>query len=126
MLGSIEFMHNNVMPPFAGTDPERAALAAYLSSVQPVSAEAAAAASEGQTIFEQNCVMCHAATSGGLEFKTLPHDAEAAVKALKDLTTLSMIMPDLKLSEGQRAALVKWINARRGEEKSANATKGGS
>ena len=40
MLGGLEFMHNSVMPPFAGTDAERAALAAYLSSVQPVSADA--------------------------------------------------------------------------------------
>ena len=33
MLGAIEFMHNGVMPPFAGTDAERAALAAYLTTV---------------------------------------------------------------------------------------------
>ena len=37
MLGGLEFMHNGVMPPFAGTDAERAALAAYLSTVEPVS-----------------------------------------------------------------------------------------
>jgi hypothetical protein len=31
MLGGLEFMHNGVMPPFAGTDSERGALASYLT-----------------------------------------------------------------------------------------------
>ncbi len=48
MLGGLEFMHNGVMPAFAGTDPERAALAAYLATIQPVSAQASAAAADGR------------------------------------------------------------------------------
>ena len=36
------------------------------------------------------------------------------------------IMPDLKLSEPQRIALVQWINAHRGLKGSANAAPGGS
>ena len=56
MLGGLDFMHNGVMPPFAGTDAERGALAAYLSSIEPISAQAATAATDGRTIFEQNCV----------------------------------------------------------------------
>jgi mono/diheme cytochrome c family protein len=126
MLGGIEFMHNGVMPPFAGTDAERAALAAYLSTVQPVSATAAAAASDGGTVFEQNCSVCHPLNAGTPLFKTLAQDPNAAVKALKDLTSVFPIMPDLKLSEPQRIALVQWINTHRGMKGSTNATPGGS
>jgi mono/diheme cytochrome c family protein len=126
MLGGIEFMHKGVMPPFAGTDAERAALAAYLSTVQPVSATAAAAASDGGTVFEQNCSMCHQVSAGTPLFKTLAKDPKAAVAALKDLTSVFAIMPDLKLSEPQRIALVEWINAHRGMKGPANAAPGGS
>jgi len=126
MLGGIEFMHNGVMPPFAGTDAERAALAAYLSTVQPVFATAAAAASDGETVFEQNCSMCHPLSAGTPLFKTLAKDPSAAVAALKDLTSVFAIMPDLKLSEPQRIALVQWINTHRGMKGSANAAPGGS
>ncbi len=114
MLGGIEFMHNGVMPPFAGTDAERAALAVYLSAVQPVSAAAADAASDGKTVFDQNCSVCHPVGAGGTFFKSLAQDPNTAGEALKDLTKLSMIMPDLKLPERQRLALAQWINTQRG------------
>ena len=67
----------------------------------------------GGLVYDQNCVMCHLPSAAGDSFKTLPRDPEAAVKALKNLTTLSFIMPDLKLSEAERIALVQWINAHR-------------
>jgi len=35
-------------------------------------------------------------------------------------------MPDLKLSEPQRVALVQWINAQRGVTEPGKATQGGS
>jgi len=121
MLGGLEFMHNNVMPPFAGTDAERAALAVYLSAVQPVSAVAAEAASDGQTVFEQNCSMCHLVSASGPFFKSLARDPKTASDALKDLTKLSVIMPDLKLSEPQRMVLAQWINTQRSVKGSGNA-----
>ena len=126
MLGCLEFMHNGVMPPFAGTDAERAALAAYLSALQPVSVAEVAAASDGKMIFEQNCAMCHFARSGQPLFKTLARDPNAASEALKDLTSLFPLMPDLKLSDRQRSALVEWINSQRGATGSGNAAPGGN
>ena len=126
MLGSLDIMHNGVMPPFAGTDAERAALAAYLSSVEPIPATAGAAASDGRTIFDQNCVMCHEVKTGITFLKDLPKDPKAAADALKDLTGLFPVMPDLKLSEPQRVALVQWINAQRGVTEPGKATQGGS
>lgn len=126
MLGSLDLMHNGVMPPFAGTDAERGALAAFLSSVEPVSAAAGAAAGDGWTIFEQNCAMCHQPTTGESFLKDLPGDPKTAGKALEDLTNLAPVMPDLKLSETQRKALVQWINAQRGVKTPDKATQGGS
>ena len=38
MLSGLDLMHNGVMPPFAGTDSEREALAAFLTTIQPVTA----------------------------------------------------------------------------------------
>jgi mono/diheme cytochrome c family protein/cytochrome bd-type quinol oxidase subunit 1 len=126
MLGVLDLMHNGVMPPFVGTDAERAALAAYLNAVQPVSAAATLAASDGRTVFDQNCFMCHRAKPGEPLFKELPKDPVAAAKALKDLTGLFPGMPDLKLSEPQRVALVQWINAQRSSKGPGGAAPGGS
>jgi mono/diheme cytochrome c family protein len=121
MLGGIEFMHNGVMPPFAGTDAERAALAVYLNAVQPVSTADAEAAGDGKTIFAQNCSMCHPASAIGPLFKAQARDANALSGAFKDLTKLSVIMPDLKLPERQRVALAQWVNTQRSVNGSGNA-----
>jgi mono/diheme cytochrome c family protein len=122
MLGGLELMHNFVMPPFSGTDAERSALAAYLSTIQPIAANAVAA-TDGKTIFEQNCSMCHQVSAKDLLFQNLPHDPKAASDALKDLTGLFPLMPDLKFTDQQRAALVQWINTQRsGTLRSAQAT----
>jgi mono/diheme cytochrome c family protein len=121
MLGGIEFMHTGVMPPFAGTDAERAALAVYLNAVQSVSTADAEAAGDGETIFEQNCSMCHPASAIGPLFKAQARDANALSGAFKDLTKLSVIMPDLKLPERQRVALAQWVNTQRSVNGSGNA-----
>ena len=125
MIGGLEFMHNGVMPPFAGTDSERAALAAYLSTIHPISA-AAPAATDGETVFEQNCSMCHQVHASDKLFRNLPKDPNAASDALKDLTSLFPLMPDLKLSDQQRAALAQWVNAQRGAKGITVAPQGGN
>lgn len=125
MLGGLEFMHNNVMPPFAGTDAERGALAAYLSSIHPVSTQAASAATGGETIFAQNCSMCHQVKASDALYQNLPKDPAAASDALKDLTSLFPLMPDLKLTDQQRPALVAWLNAQRSSKGFGAAAQGG-
>lgn len=124
MLGGLGFMHNGVMPPFAGTDSERGALAAYLSTIQPISVNAPAA-TDGKTLFEQNCSICHRVNANDPVFK-LPKDPAAASDALKDLTSLFPLMPDLKLSDQQRTALVQWLNAQRTATGPGGATQGGN
>ncbi len=125
MLGGLEFMHNGVMPPFAGTDAEQGALAAYLSAVEPVSAAAASAARDGQTIFEQNCSMCHRVSFSDPLFRNLNKNSSAAADSLRDLTVLFPLMPDLKLDGAQRAAVVAWINVQRRPYMQGSAAQGG-
>lgn len=126
MLGDLEFMHNGVMPPFAGTDAERAALAAYVSSIQPISAAESAAATDGKTVFAQNCSMCHRVAPNDFLFKSLAKDPTAAAESLKNLTTLFPLMPDLKLSDQQRIALVAWVNVQRNTPRFTGAAQGGN
>jgi mono/diheme cytochrome c family protein len=126
MLGGLEFMHNGVMPPFAGTDSERGALASYLTTIQPISASAAVAATDGKTVFAQNCGMCHRVSAADPLFKNLPKDPNAAGEVLKDLTSLFPLMPDLKLSDPQRTSLVQWVNAQRSTMGNGTAMQGGN
>ncbi len=124
MLGGLEFMHNNVMPPFAGTDAERAALAAYLTTIYPVSAAAASAATDGRTVFAQNCSMCHRVSAADPLFMNLSRDPAIAAESLSDLTSLFPLMPHMKLGIRQRVALVEWIDAQRSAKGFSGAAQG--
>jgi len=109
MVGGLYLMHNGVMPPFAGTDAESAALAAYLSSLYAAHPDPNAAA-DGKTVYEHDCMMCHALRPDDHLFANMPRDPKAAVDALKDLPGLFPVMPDIKLSQNERTALVQWVN----------------
>ena len=112
MLGGLDAMHNGVMPPFAGTDAEREALAAYISSIEPITPGASPAA-DGKTVYERNCIMCHQVKPTDQLFTNLDKDPKVAIDALKDLPSLFPLMPDLKLSEQERTQLVEYINQNR-------------
>lgn len=124
ILPSLDVMHNGVMPPFAGTDAERAALATFLSSVQPVASSTTTP--DGKTVFERNCSMCHQVKPDDALFARLPNDPNVAADALKDLPNLFIRMPDLKLSDGERAAIVEWVKTQRNVSKPASAVQGGN
>jgi mono/diheme cytochrome c family protein/cytochrome bd-type quinol oxidase subunit 1 len=109
MLGSLDLAHNGVMPPFAGTDAERDALAAYLSTLY----RPGTPPSEGQQVFNRNCAACHeAAPQDSAVAAIRDQDAQTASDSLKDLPALFVRMPDLKLDGQQRVALVLWIQTR--------------
>ena len=110
MLGGLYMMHNGVMPAFAGSDAEREALAVYLGSLQTIHPQEV---TDGKVVYERNCGMCHQVKAQDHLFLNLPRDPQTAVDALKDLTALFPVMPDLKLPEGERRALVQWVNSQR-------------
>ena len=126
MLGGLDMMHNGVMPPFVGTDAERGALAAYLTTIHPVSTAETEAATDGKTVFDQNCSMCHRPKAGEPLFTTLPKDPATASKALKDLTGVFMLMPDLKLTDQQCTVLAQWLNTQPGLTQSSTAPQQGN
>jgi mono/diheme cytochrome c family protein len=121
MLGVLFMMHNNVMPQFAGTDAELNALSAYLGSLQPMHPPPDLHP-DGKAVFEQNCSMCHLARPDDHLFTDMPKDPQTAIAALGSLPAMFPIMPDLKLSEDERRALVQWVNTQR----PAQAAKGGN
>ena len=123
MLGDLDLMHNGVMPPFAGVDAERGALAAYLHSLAPIS-PGASPPRDGNTVFERNCSMCHEDRPTDPLFQNLPKDPQAADQALKSLPSLFPLMPDLELNDRERAMLVEWVNTQRGAMPSAAAQGG--
>lgn len=123
MLGGLDLMHNGVMPPFAGTDAERQALAAYLGTIHPVPDSAGVALPDGKTVYQRNCGMCHAQKPDDPLFTALPADPAAAADALKDLPGLFPRMPDLKLSPEERSAIVAWINSQRKPATAATSSK---
>jgi mono/diheme cytochrome c family protein len=125
MLGSLYLMHNGVMPPFAGNDAERDALAAYLATLQSGNA-AAPGPADGKTVFEHDCVVCHQLRPDDHLFTNLPRDQQTAIDALKDLPGMFPVMPDMKLSEGERRALVQWINTQRPAQEAGAPAKGGN
>ncbi len=125
MLSGLEFMHNGAMPPFAGTDAELGALAAYVSSIEPISPAAASAAKDGRTIFEQDCAVCHRVSAADPLFKNLDKNPAVAADSLKDLTTLFPLMPHLSIGDQQRTALVRWIDTQRNATGFNNADHGG-
>jgi hypothetical protein len=59
-------------------------------------------------------------------FKNLSKDPSAASDSLKDLTSLFPLMPDLKLSDQQRTALVQWVNTQRSVMGKNSAVQGGN
>lgn len=125
MLTSLDMMHNGAMPPFAGTDPERHALATFLSTIYPVTASATGPA-DGRTVFERNCSMCHRVRADDALFARLPSDPKTAIESLKDFPHLFIRMPDLNLSEGERSALVQWVNTQRRASAAGSAMQGGN
>jgi mono/diheme cytochrome c family protein len=121
MLGVLFMMHNNVMPQFAGTDAELNALSAYLGSLQPMHPPPDLHP-DGRKVFEQNCSMCHQVRPDDHLFTDMPKDPQTAIAALSSLPAMFPIMPDLKMSEDERHALVQWVNTQR----PAQAAQGGN
>jgi mono/diheme cytochrome c family protein len=98
------------MPPFAGTDAERAALARFLVTLHQASP--VEHAEDGKAVFQRICGVCHQIQPTDALFQGLrAMNPAAAAEALKDLPGLFVRMPDLKLTQEERGQLVGWANA---------------
>jgi len=112
MLGGLDLMHNGIMPPFSGTDEERAALAHFVSNIRPAEAMDPGDVS-GARVFQRYCATCHKADAEDPVIAVLrEEDSETMLELLADLTLLYERMPNLKLTEEERVALAQWIHQR--------------
>jgi mono/diheme cytochrome c family protein len=119
-LGTLDKMHNRVMPPFVGTRAEREALAAYLASIAPVTEKkpapepgAPAPTLDGAAIWAQHCADCHdrediedPAIVGFLD-----KDAKTIAGMIGRLKELNDQMAPFAGTDAEREALARWIAA---------------
>ncbi|HXK58926.1 MAG TPA: c-type cytochrome [Acidobacteriota bacterium] len=116
-LGSLEKMVNGAMPPFAGTDIERRALAAFLASlnpdIQPESAPRPGQEKTGTKVFEERCSSCHLDTPDDPLFSRLKRRNTTEIyELLGQLDSLNPAMPAFDGSENERKVLANWIGER--------------
>jgi mono/diheme cytochrome c family protein len=102
------------MPPFAGTEAERRALAVHLALVggatpeslaRPLAAEGAA----GPTFFEANCSMCHGADSEWPMTKEGRRSADEFYELLGRLPEVNEMMPPFPGNDAERRAVAEHL-----------------
>ena len=107
------------MPPFVGTDRERATLAAYLALVGGASAdellppETPGGGSGGRTYFETNCSACHA-PDGLAPFDARGRTADELYEMIGRLPAINDMMPAFEGSDEERRALADYMATIRG------------
>lgn len=108
MLGSLDLMHNGVMPPFTGKESERDALTSFLN-VMGVE-KSGSGTSSTKPVFERYCAPCHQLKKQDSLFTRLQTmDPSAADEALQDLPAIFIRMPNLHLSQQERTSLIHWV-----------------
>jgi mono/diheme cytochrome c family protein len=102
------------MPPFAGTEAERRALAVHLALVggatpeslaRPLAAEGAA----GPTFFEANCSMCHGADGEWPMTKEGRRSADEFYELLGRLPEVNEMMPPFPGNDAERRAVAEHL-----------------
>lgn len=117
------------MPPFAGTDAERHALAVYLATLggaRPESARGAPGSSgdTGGQYFAEHCASCHD-PDGGIAIRPRGRTAEAFYGLIGRLPSLSDMMPAFEGTEAERRALAAHLAALPDEDTAAAPAKEG-
>ena len=109
MLGSLHLMRNGVMPPFAGTDAEREAVAAFLIDAIPSKSETGITVT-GEFVYNKYCGMCHQYNSEEGPFAVFGDlEKDEAVEFLSDLPGIYDEMPDVRIPEEDKEILAEWL-----------------
>jgi len=117
-IASLDKMTSGAMPPFAGTDAERRALARFLSSLNPEIGGQPSGAPKptrlsGLQVFEQNCGSCHMdSPDDPLFLRTAGRSEREIFDAIAKLEVLNPAMPPFAGSEEERKALAAWLAAK--------------
>lgn len=111
----LDTWRNRRMPPFAGTDKERRALALYLAQLGGGDLSAGtppAAAHPGARLFEENCAMCHGADSDWpMPLYIRGRAAPEFYEILGRLPEINDQMPAFEGSDDERRALAEYLAA---------------
>jgi len=101
------------MPPFAGNETERKALAAYImkgihgKSVQFTEETPEAVEEKGKTLFETHCVLCHSEQL--VKEKTASWDRKKIRWSLDNLNRLNSSMPDYTGTAEEKEQVADYI-----------------
>jgi len=106
----LETWRGRQMPPFAGTEAERTALAYYLALEGGASPESLAASSGAEQYFNDNCAVCH---GPGADFPipTFGRPADELYQLLGDLPSVNEMMPPFEGTDPERRALAEFLSA---------------
>lgn len=96
------------MPPFAGTDDERRALAAYLATLGGAPAAAAAAATLGERYFEEHCGACHG-PGGDFPIGGRGRSVEDLAAMIGRLPEINELMPPFEGTDAERRAVAEYL-----------------
>jgi len=98
------------MPPFAGTEAERTALAYYLALEGGATPDSLAASSGAEQYFNDNCAVCH---GDGADFQipTFGRPVEELYQLLGDLPSVNDMMPSFEGTDEERRALAEFLSA---------------
>jgi mono/diheme cytochrome c family protein len=120
-IGRLEGWRHRRMPPFAGTDDERHALAVYLASLGGATSEelraavaaerapvAPAGSSAGAKLFEDYCSVCHAADTEH-PFRAKGRGAAELYDLLGRLPTINEAMPAFDGTDAERHTLASYL-----------------
>lgn len=111
MLKGLELMRNGVMPPFAGNDQERLALAHFLSAKAPKASFQNV--KSGEMLFKSTCGLCHQPTAEEAAVAYFKEtDQETAYEVLDNLPDMMEQMPMLHLTPQQKDALIEYLKSR--------------
>jgi len=104
------------MPPFMGTDAERAALVTYLTSLNPLRRTLALefrtenALEAGRTVFDRFCFRCHTVDGyNAMRTKVAGYTYSQLDSLLQHLPELRGDMPPFPGNENERHALATWL-----------------
>ncbi|HLI62141.1 MAG TPA: c-type cytochrome [Terriglobales bacterium] len=104
------------MPPFAGNEQDRVALATYLASLSPVAGEpATTSVALGRQVFRQRCSMCHTVAGKFRPLDLGGTDADAIDSMIQQLDLLNPGMPPFHGTDGERKALAQFLQSGAGE-----------
>ena len=108
-LGALDKMFNGVMPPFAGTEEEKGALAHFIVSLAPGHVVGTATLN-GEAVFDQYCATCHQKDQTDPMFvRFLKLDQPQVYYLISKLDSLNPEIPPFEGTDQERQALSVWI-----------------